>query len=434
MSQPKNNKLSPTAKKNKWIDKLLEDNRFRVIASVAIALFSWMYVTMFVQPNTTQKITGVPVDFTYGALTYTQQGLSIVNDPEYYVTIVAYGDGSVLGNLDKDDFTVSPDYSSVKGSGEASLRLNVKCNANAGNVQVELENQSLRVGVVFDTVGDLTLPITVQLQDIALQDDFIINKAVALPAQVTLTGPTSELSHVKKAVAQVTADAPLSETVAINAPLHFYDEEGREVQFTYVSSDVQIAEVDIQVYKLAELPVSINFINTPPGFDTAMLKYSLSQEMLTVAGPAKLVDKMTDVNVGTIDLSTFTLDRVYEMPLSLPDGIVSQENVQQITVSFDSVGLATKTLNLPAESVEVVNLPNGYQLDVVSERIMNVTLCGPQEVLDALTVQGVVARIDAEDLSLVIGQQNIAVGIYVPSSTQVFAIGSYTVQCRITSE
>ena len=434
MSQPKNNKPSPNAQKNKRIDKLLDDNRFRVVASIVIALFSWMYVTMVVQPNTTQKITGVPVDFTYGSLTYTQQGLSIVNDPEYYVTIVASGDGSVLGNLDKDDFTVYPDYSTVKGSGETSLRLNVKCNANAGNVQVELENKSFRAGVVFDTVGELTLPITVLLQDIALQDDFIINKAVALPAEVTLTGPTGELSHVKKAVAQVTADTPLSETVAINAPLHFYDEEGREVKFTYVSSDVEVAEVDIQVYKLADLPVSINFINTPIGFDTKVLDYSLSQEMLTVAGPAKLVDKMTDVNVGTIDLSTFALDRIYEMPITLPEGIVSQENVQQITVSFDSTGLATKTLNLPAESVEVVNLPSGYQLNVVSERIMNVTLCGPQEVLDALTVQGVVARIDAEDLSIVTGQQNIAVGIYVPSSSQVFAIGSYTVQCRITSE
>lgn len=430
-----NEKTSP-AKQKGIVSRLLDSSRVRMVLSILLALFAWIYVTMVVQPNTTQKITGVPVNFNYGSLTYTQQGLSIVNDPEYYVTVIAYGDGYVIGSLGKDDFTVYPDYSSVKSSGEASLRLNVKCTADTGGgtVQVELENKSTRVNVVFDTVGEVTLPITVQMQDVALEDGYIIHKSVALPAEVTLTGPTGELSSVAKVVAEVTVDGKLQENVSVTAPLRFLDEEGREVQFTYVTSDIATAEVAITVYKLADIPVSLSFINTPAGFDASILRYSLSQEILTVAGPANLIDKMADVNVGSIDLSTFALDRVYELPITLPEGIVSQENVQQITVSFDSTGLATKTLHLPADCVEVVNLPSGYQLAVESERIMNVTLCGPKEVLDSLTVQSVVARIDAEDLSIVTGQQNIAVSIYVPSSTQVFAIGSYTAQCRISTE
>ena len=44
-----------------------------------------------------------------------------------------------------------------------------------------------------------------------------------------------------------------------------------------------------------------------------------------------------------------------------------------------------------------------------------------------------VAQIDAEDIQVAVGQQTVAVQIYVPSSSSIFAIGSYTVQCDITS-
>ena len=54
-----------------------------------------------------------------------------------------------------------------------------------------------------------------------------------------------------------------------------------------------------------------------------------------MAGPAATVDNLTELAVGTIDLSTFALDKVYEMPITLPSGIVSLDNVDTVTVSFN---------------------------------------------------------------------------------------------------
>lgn len=420
-------------KKNK--PTVLDSPRVRTVLAGLLALFAWMYVTLVVQPNTTQKITGVPVDFTYGTQAYAQQGLSIVNDPEYTVTVVASGDGYVIGNLQPEDFLVYPDYSSVKGAGETKLRLNVKCLAESSSaVKVELENKSDRVEVVFDTVDEKTLPITVVKQDVALADGYILNKEGTLPAEVTLRGPVGELENIAAAVAEISVPGELDDNVSVNVPIKYLDADGNEVAFRYVSSDYENADVMLTVYKLAQVPVTVDFINTPVGFDASVLKYSLSQDTLTLAGPADVVDTLGEISVGTIDLSTFALDKVYELPISLPGGIVSQDNVRAIAVSFDSTGLATKTMNLPASCVEVVNLPNTYKLSVETGRIMNVTLCGPQEVLDGLTAQSVVARIDMDDVaSIVNGQQNLAVSIYVPSNNQVFAAGSYTVQCKIES-
>ena len=54
------------------------------------------------------------------------------------------------------------------------------------------------------------------------------------------------------------------------------------------------------------------------------------------------------------------------MPIELPTDIYLLDNISTITVSFDCSGLETKTMNLPASCVQVVNLPATYQLTVIS--------------------------------------------------------------------
>ena len=189
------------------------------------------------------------------------------------------------------------------------------------------------------------------------------------------------------------------------------------MKFEYTTLETDSVEVTLQVYKLATLPVEVSFINAPRDFAPAVLVYSLSKKTLNVAGPESQIDRLSTLSVGTIDLSTFALDKVYEMPIELPSGIRLLDNISSITVSFDSSRLETKTMNLPVET----------------ERLMNVTLCGPAGSLEALNPEQVVIEIDADDFYVDIGQQNIACRLYVPANDKIFALGSYVVQCKIES-
>ena len=225
----------------------------------------------------------------------------------------------------------------------------------------------------------------------------------------------------------------LTEPVTLTTALRFYTRSGSEVKFEYTTLEEESVDVTLQVYKVATLPVEVSFINAPRDFDSSVLAYTLSKKTLNVAGPESQIDRLSALSVGTIDLSTFALDKVYEMPIELPTGIHLLDNLSSITVSFDSSKLETKTLNLPSSCVQVVNLPSSYQLTVETERLMNVTLCGPAGSLETLTPEQVVIEIDADDFSVAIGQQNIACRLYVPANGKIFALGSYMVQCKIES-
>jgi YbbR domain-containing protein len=410
----------------------LEDRRIRLLCSVLLAVLCWVIVTIVVQPGTTITIYGVPVDFSYDATSYTSKGFSIVSAPTQTVNLTVSGDGYTIGDMTSDEFVVYPDYSSVVSSGEKNLRLRVRClSSDADSISVSIASANNTVKVVFDKIEEKTIPIDIIKKDITIQEGYILYSSAATADSITLSGPSGELDRIVSCKAEVSYRGEMHSTETVGTTLHYYDKNGNEVDLEYVTADREAVDVTLTVYKLAELPVTVNFINTPQNFDESVLRYTLSQETLTVAGPESAINALGTLTVGTIDLSTFALEKTYDMPVTLPGGIVCQENIETITVSFDCSHLTTKTLNLPAECVQIINLPSSYQFTVESQRLMNVVLCGPEEALEALSVEQVVAQINANDFSIVIGQQNIACSIYVPSDGQIFALGNYIVQCRI---
>ena len=56
--------------------------------------------------------------------------------------------------------------------------------------------------------------------------------------------------------------------------------------------------------QVRELPLAVDFINVPTGFDTSSLNYSLSQETMLVAGPTRTVSALTELSVVSFDLAS----------------------------------------------------------------------------------------------------------------------------------
>ena len=416
---------------------ILDNPRWRMVVAVVLAIISWVIITVGIQPSTDRTIDNVPVDFTYDAARYSAMDLSIVNEPVKTVSLKVYGNGSDIGSLRKEDFVVYPKYNAVKGPGEVSLSLEVKCiseNVDENNIKVNIHPMDTEVKVVFDVVEEKKIPVVIASEKTSVADGYILYRSGAAPNEIIVRGPSSQLEHIDHAQAQVKEMKDMDRTMTVTTPLVFMNADGEPVELNYVKAEAESVDVTLTVYQQAELPLVVKLINTPPGFDKESLRYTLSQSTLQVAGPASVIKNLTELNIGVIDLSTFALDRVYELPVELPNGLVVQENVENVTVNFETGGLTTKVLNLPPESVQVVNLPSSYDLTVLSSSIRNVTLCGPASVLEGITPGQVVARINMDAINVITGQQNIAVTIYVPADNRVFALGTYTVSCQIESQ
>ena len=418
------------------LQKLFNSRLFTMAISLLIAIVAWVVVVATISTEGESVIKGVPVNFSYDSASYTVNGLDIVSSPSATVDLRIQGPRSYVNNLSRDDFLVYPNYSSVRGAGEYELSLVVKVQDNnwESNQASILNDKNLpTVSVVFDTVITKTFAITTDTSNVQIADGYIFAGAQCSPSEVTLEGPEGEIDKVDKIVAPLYVEGARSESVTQSSTLVAVDSSGQKLDLKYVTFSTEISEVTLQVQQRKELPLRIEFTNVPAGFDITNLenRLTLSEETLVVSGDSRRLDGLTELTVAYFDLTKFTLDKIYSIPITLPDGIRSQENISSITATFDYTGLAQKTISVT--DIRTANIPENYTVTPNSRRVNNVTLIGPAEELDALASGSVIAQINGEDLQLSAGVMNVPVRILVPGSPNIFATGSYTIECQVSA-
>lgn len=420
----------PVKKRSLW------DNRlFLLVASLLCAIISWSIVTLTFDSEGAREFTVSEINYSYNFNAYTSMGLSIVDAPQVgSVRVRVEGSGTVIGQLSASDLMVYPNYANVSGSGEQTLTLQ----ARVASSQFSSNDITLTVispttaTIVFDRVSEKTLPVTVDSNGLSVADGYMLYRSNPVPSEVTITGPQSELDAITSVVAPVTVDSELSDSTSVTTSLELRDENGNTITPEYAELDNASANVTLTVYQVRELPLAVDFINVPTGFDTSSLNYSLSQETMLVAGPTRTVSALTELSVVSFDLGQqFALDRDYQLQVELPSGLVALDDTTNVTLSFDTSNMGSVTLNVP--NIRTVNMPSNYDVEVMSERVTNVTMYGPADEIAELSPESVVAQLDCQNLQITAGQQTLPVTIQVPSSSRIFAVGSYTVTCQITS-
>lgn len=409
---------------------------FSLLLALFCGIIAWMVVTISIDPQSSYTVQDVPINYANSVSTYTSQGLDIVEKPDLEtVDVRVSGNSTIIGNIQNSDIMVYPSYAGVSGPGKVTLRLQarlVNTTDFPGDIECTVENPKT-IDVVFDEVSEKTLPVTVDASGVSVADGYMLNKSAAVPAEVTLRGPTSELDQISSVVATVSSESALSDTTTVPATLELRDENGLTFTPQYTTMDSETANVTLTVYQVRELPLVVDFIGMPTNFDTSSLKYSLSQNTLRVAGPARTVSALEELTVTDFDLAQeFEPGRDYQRLVELPSGIVSLDGVTSVTLSFDTEDMDSKTLNI--SNIKPINVPSNYELEVLSVLVSGVKLYGPADEIAALSADSVVAQIDCQSVNLTVGQQSIPVTIQIPSSTRIFATGSYTVQCEVVAK
>ena len=412
-----------TGRKSLWSYPL-----FSLILALFCGFVAWTVVAVYVDPQGSVTVQDVPINYANGASAYTSQGLDIVEKPSIEtVDVRVDGNSTIIGNITNSDIMVYPSY-----AGRVTLRLQarlVNTTDFPGDIECTVESPRT-IEVVFDEVSEKTLAITVDASAVSVAEGYMLNRSAAVPAEITLRGPTSELDQIASVVATASSDAELSDTTTVPATLELRDENGEVYTPQYTTMDSETANVTLTVYQVRELPLVVDFIGTPTNFDTGSLRYTLSQDTLRVAGPARTISALEELTVTNFDLSQeFELGRDYQRLVELPSGIVSLDGVTSVTLSFDTSDMGSTTLNI--SNISAINVPSNYEVEILSSMVSGVTLYGPAEEVEALSADSVVAQIDCQSVNLTVGQQTIPVTIQIPSSSRIFATGSYTVQCEV---
>ncbi|MEG2929999.1 MAG: CdaR family protein, partial [Oscillospiraceae bacterium] len=279
-----------------------------------------------------------------------------------------------------------------------------------------------QISIRFDRLIEKQFNIGIDVSALVIPGEYMVDTIYTTPETISIKGPENTVNTIDKVVASVNQET-LSQSAVLPATVKVYDVNGAQVAETYLTMDADDITITVPVLKEIELPIKVEFINVPQGFDTDTLHMSLSQSKIHLAVPSKIADNLTEFVVGYIDLKTLKTDSPYLFDVKVPSGYKNMNELERVSATVSSSNLVTRTVAV--SEIKLIN--KGEQdVEVLTQIINNVQIIGEEEVVEALSSGSVIAQIDLAKGVLAKGQQTVEVEIIIPSTGAAYVRGAYT--------
>ena len=426
------------AERAKKTDKPLADNNlFLLIMSVVSAFILWIVLSLTAFPETTVVLRDVPIDYSLDGSYADVTGISVLDTSDTTANVRINGQRYLIGDYSNDDIHIGVNLDTVRAPGVYELPLVVSSN-NGDVIDVDTIEPST-VKVEFDymitkrfSVADGTL--TADISNISAADGYIVDPAEVIiePSVVEIYGPRDYVNQVTSCEIKVQSGATVMTTLQTsNTAVTLYNGEN-------VVNDSKISvqsengfALTIPVYMRKDMKLDVEIQTYFDQFDISSLKYTINPSEITVRSQSDRISNIDEITLGYVDLRSLDISSNISMPINNTDYYTNISGYDTATVMFDFENYSTKTLTINNSQIYPINVPNGYQVDVETDRINNIKVIGPSEIIEQIDSKDLIAQIDMLDYNITEGFRMYTVTVYLPMYNNCWCCGIYQVACNV---
>ena len=426
------------AERAKKTDKPLADNNlFLLIMSVVSAFILWIVLSLTAFPETTVVLRDVPIDYSLDGSYADVTGISVLDTSDTTANVRINGQRYLIGDYSNDDIHIGVNLDTVRAPGVYELPLVVSSN-NGDVIDVDTIEPST-VKVEFDymitkrfSVADGTL--TADISNISAADGYIVDPAEVIiePSVVEIYGPRDYVNQVTSCEVKVQSGATVMTTLQTsNTSVTLYNGEN-------IVNDSKISvqsengfALTIPVYMRKDMKLDVEIQTYFDQFDISSLKYTINPSQITVRSQSDRISNIDEITLGYVDLRSLDISSNISMPINNTDYYTNISGYDTATVMFDFENYSTKTLTINNSRIYPINVPNGYQVDVETDRINNIKVIGPSEIIEQIDSKDLIAQIDMLDYNITEGFRMYTVTVYLPMYNNCWCCGTYQVACNV---
>lgn len=394
-----------------WIKK--NDIGSKALA-LLFAIFVWFYVVSTTNPDMSQTYTNVPVTL-IGTEALTASNLVITNGAQSSVNFKVIGKSDKISKISgSENFSVTADLSTITGPGTYEIRYLVSSNVTDITITKTTPN------LIIEVDRNVSKSISVDVQFTGkLADGYISNNHTISPDAITVSGPEKLLETITKAVATFdVTDIKVSKDATLSYKL--VNGEGVPVESIFITTDVASIKLTYEVSQVGEIPIVLN--TKAFGFiDEEHLSIKLEPSTIKINGNPNVFDTLNRIDLGPLDLKTVFESEIfeYDLPIILPNGVSSEDNITSVKVTITAEGIAKNTIEIPRDK-----LPQSSVFEYTEGLIITYwTLSDNQASINHSSFDIVLSYVEEE---LVEGRNEIPVTI-TPLVDNVAVAGKYTV-------
>lgn len=416
---------------------LLHNQNAVIAISMLLAFFVWLAISLNEAPEVERVVEHVPVVIDDSVPS--QLGYEAFGADEIYVDITVKGKRYLVGDnvLTADDFEVTAVTTYVDTPGNYSLQL--KATSKDANTDYTIVAKSQEyVEVYFDTPKTAEIAVEPNLlceaDDIFYSDEYIAGEPFASLEKVSVTGPTTEVDKIVHALATVTTEGKLKTTETLLAEITFVDAYNDVIDYLTVERADSEITVTIPIYKLAELPVTVDFTGSP--------RYYIENPFTIVCAPIKMdiavdtvkLESLENISLGSVDFSRLAPGvNTFEFDTSqIVDGIPVKEG-QRFTVYVNTGSVTEKTFTLSEKNIGFVGGNEKFNVSLPKDTELTVRVIGPADELEKISVNDLSASVDISADGIQAGETTVPVAVQLKNN-YCWVYGQYTTTANVKAK
>ena len=396
-----------------------------------IAVIFWFFVDSEQGHNTTQTYYNIPVEFIGETDTLPSRGLMLTTGADATVDLELRGPRTVISDLSREDITLQVDLTSITATGTFSMTYDLLLPDEIPRSSVTTERASRStITVTIEELFEKTVPVKVSVAgEVADGYIYMAERMIAEPSELTLSGREEDVDQVVSA--QVMLDLS-GATSSVNQEFDYIllDGQGNEVSGENITVSSRRIEISAPVYLVKTLELTVDFTESPGSALEDLQDWYLGVTSIEVAGEAANLEGVDDILLATVDLSTLLSDTEMPLEITIPAGCVNISGITSTTLTI----LFKDTLETRAFTVSNISAIGLSQTQNFSRMTnsVEVLLRGDAQELEQVT---------ADDIRIVVdltpyednGTYSVPAVVLVDGHSNVGAVGTYSVACRITS-
>ena len=388
----------------------------------------WVYVVTTVNPEDTVTISGIPVTF-YGQDEIQQdRSLLVTEGGDTLVSIDVTGKRADLKKLSAETVSAVVDVSRLRSAGDYSLSYEVTFAAELSDLEVSVTDRTpYRVSFTLAKMASKTIEVK-GVFDGNVAEGYMAEPMTFDHDTITIEGPEEIVNQVS--YAQVILDRTnLDKTVTAELEYTLIDSAGEKVDSSEITCDVTTIEVTLPVVMYKDIPLSVEFIDGGGATSNDVI-YDIEPSSIMISGDAALLEGISQISLGNIDLGDFGISEEYTFPILIPNDTKNVSGDESATVSVKIRGMETKTIR--STNIAFVNKPEGYEPISMTQQLQILVRAKSTEI-DKIAANNVRVVADLSEITAP-GTYTVPVTVYIDGYTNAGAIGEYSVVVLVTDD
>ncbi len=407
----------PVLKESKWA---------YVLLSIFLALMFWLYIRAEKDPVEDAWIRNIPIQLT-GSSVLASKGLTVAGLSSDKVSATIQAPASVLSEMSRRNITAAVDVSRIDEAGEHTLSYNIvlPTNVNTDGVVIQ-EKEPETITVTVEKLYTSTLPVEFRFEG-SVAKGYQAGTPTIDPVNITISGAVEQVNRVARAVVVLEAK-DLKEQYTGDLPIRLLDANGDELKDLEVELSSKTAYVVYPIVVVKEIPLTVNIIAGGGATKENISEPLIVPSKITVAGTQEDIEHLTEISLGSIDLSKVVGTSNFTFTIDLDPSLENVTGITEAKVTVTVSGLETRSFEVG--NIKLQNIPRGYSAKADTEA-KTVYVRGTADEL---------AMIDSSQLRIVAdlkevtgsGTYTIPVRVYLDAGTEVGVIGDYSIVVSVT--